>query len=53
MLKEEKRVVKTVLDDKVKLADGLKYKRDALVKQIKDNLHLFVTTAQDRDEELS
>ncbi len=53
MLKEEKRIVKGVLDDKVKLVEGFKYKRDALVKQIKDNLHLFATTAEQRDEELS
>ena len=26
--------------------ESLKYKRDAFVKQIKDNLHMFVTTNQ-------
>lgn len=53
MLKEEKRIVKGVLDEKVKIVEGLKYKRDAFVKQIKDNLHLFASTAEGREEELS
>ncbi len=30
--------------------ENLKYKRDAFVKQIKDNLHMFVTTNQTKEE---
>lgn len=47
-LKEQKKDIQAKVEQADKTIKGLKYKRDAYVKQIKDNLHLFATVKEEK-----